>query len=340
MFSKVCQIGLALCVATGLLFSGTTAMADEAQLKASKKVSKPENAAMVNGTPINYDEFEWQAEQMQRRMQQSGKSPAEIRSETLDHMIDAELLFQQSVKEGIKIDDKQLKDNMDSFRKRFKDEKQYEEWLASVKLTQDRLKEQFVQQNSVRELIDKKITPKVNITDAEAQKFYKENSQYFKRPEEVKAEHILIKVEKDADAKQKEAARKQLADIKKKIDAGENFEDLAKAHSQCPSASRGGDLGYFSKGKMVPPFEKAAFELKPDQVSDIVETQFGYHLIKLIDRKPAGTVEFDEVKGRIVENLQKKETMEAVQKYIAELRKTAKIEKFIADSGTEKADKK
>ena len=341
MFSKACQIGLALCVATGVLFSGTTAMADEVQPKAIKKVSKPENAAIVNGTPISYGDFERQEKQMQIQMQmeQAGKSPAEIRSETLERMIDAELLYQQSVKEGLKVNDNEIKEYMDSFQKSFNDQKQYEQWLASINLTHEKLKMQVTKQQSVFEIINKKIKSHVKVTDAEAQNFYKENLQYFSSPEEIKVSHILIKVEKDADAKQKETARKKLVEIKKKIDAGEKFEELAKTYSQCTSASKGGDLGYFTKSGMDSPFEKVAFALKPNQVSDIVETQFGYHLIKLIDRKPAETSAFDEVKVEIVETLRDKKSKEAVQKYAADLRKTAKIDKFILDPGAEKTEK-
>ncbi len=101
---------------------------------------------------------------------------------------------------------------------------------------------------------------------------------------------------------------------------------LAKEYSTCPSSKQGGDLGFFGKGQMVPSFEKAAFALKPGEISNVVETQFGYHVIKLTEKKPAVTTDFNEVKAKIEEFLKGQKVNEAIQKYLAETKKTAKIE--------------
>ncbi len=318
-----------LCILTLFLSHAGIVGAEE---PAKKKEAKPENAALVNGQPIPYKDFEMQADAQQQRMGTSGKSVSQIRDETLDMMISTELLYQQSVKSGIKVDQKKVEDQFTAFKQRFNDQKKYDDWLAKVNLTEDQLKAQFLQNMSVRELITKEIEPNVKITDKQIEAFYNENPQYFEKAESVRARHILIKVEKGADEKQKKEAHQKLVDIKKRLDKGEKFEELAKAHSQCPSSSQGGDLGFFTKGRMVPAFEKVAFELKPGQVSDIVETQFGYHLIEVVERKEPGKVELGEVKERISEELRKKESMEQIQKYIDGLRKTAKIEKFVETS--------
>jgi peptidyl-prolyl cis-trans isomerase C len=111
-------------------------------------------------------------------------------------------------------------------------------------------------------------------------------------PEQVHARHILVKVDPKADATQKAAARKKIEDIQKQLKNGEDFSELAKKASDCPSNAKGGDVGYFGRGQMVKPFEDAAFSLKPGEVSGIVETEFGLHLIKVMDKKPEKIMDY------------------------------------------------
>ncbi len=177
-------------------------------------------------------------------------------------------------------------------------------------------------------LIEKDIVAKINISDADAKKFYDENSEKFKQDESVKASHILIGVDAAASAEDKKKAKEKADGILKKIKAGDDFAALAKSDSTCPSSKQGGDLGLFSKGQMVAPFEKAAFALKPGEVSDVVETQFGYHIIKLTEKKEAGTTKFDDVKTKIVDYLKNQKIQKGIGDYLAELKSKAKIEKL------------
>jgi peptidyl-prolyl cis-trans isomerase C len=112
-----------------------------------------------------------------------------------------------------------------------------------------------------------------------------------------------------------------------KAKAGEDFAKLAESNSDCPSAKQGGDLDYFGKGQMVKPFEDAAFALKPGEMSGVVETQFGYHIIKVTDRKDAAKTPFEEVKGRITDFLKNNKVKEALEAKVAELKKVAKVDK-------------
>ena len=120
--------------------------------------------------------------------------------------------------------------------------------------------------------------------------------------------------------------REKAEAIRKRVAAGEDFATVAKAESKCPSAAKGGDLGYFGKGQMVPAFETAAFSLKPGQISEVVETQFGYHVIKVTDRKQAETVKFNDVKDKIEDYLKNQQAQKPMADYVEKLRKQAKIE--------------
>jgi len=325
-------------VATGVAYSADQAApADKPaapKSSSAKEAPAPKNAAIVNGKPITYSSYALELELVQRRLQSHGQIPTEadmpkLRSDVIDEMINIELLYQDSQKQGIKIDPKKIEEEIDQIRKRYPDSKQFESALAEMKMSEKMLKDQFARRSSIQTLIDRKITPGISISDDEIKKFYDDNPTFFEQPEQVHARHILIKVDENASSEAKEEAKKKITDIKKRIVAGEDFAELAKAHSQCPSSSKGGDLGFFGKGQMVPEFEQKAFSMKADEVSDVVETKFGYHLIKVIEHKESGKVAFETAKPKISNKLRNDQTREKLLAHVAELRKEAKIETFV-----------
>jgi peptidyl-prolyl cis-trans isomerase C len=164
-------------------------------------------------------------------------------------------------------------------------------------------------------------------TDEQLKAYYDENIQQFHKPEAIHAEHILIIPAKDANDPNKAlvAAKTKAQGILKKIKAGGNFEELAKQYSDCPSAKQGGDLGIQPKGNLVPEFEKAAYALKPGQVSDIVQTEFGYHIIKLISHIDANTVTLEQAKDEITDSLAGKQKEKIVMDYIQKIRSSADV---------------
>ena len=167
------------------------------------------------------------------------------------------------------------------------------------------------------------------VTPQEVKAFYDGNPDIFKTPEMVRASHILVKVEEGASGEDKAKALEKIKTIQKRLQSGEDFAKVAQEVSDCPSKDDGGDLNFFHKGQMVPPFEKAAFALKPGETSDIVETEFGYHIIKLTDKKEAGTMSFDDVKSRIQQQLINEKMTQEYHKYVEALKSRAKIEIFI-----------
>jgi peptidyl-prolyl cis-trans isomerase C len=164
----------------------------------------------------------------------------------------------------------------------------------------------------------------VTVKDIEA--FYEENKDRFVEPEKVKASHILIQISPDATEQEKADAKSTLQTALEEAKGGSDFAELAKKHSQCPSASQGGDLGYFTRGRMVPEFEEAAFKLEPGQISDIVETQFGYHIILVQDKTPKRQLDIEEVGKKIKEVLSDKEMDTALKAWLKPIREEAKVE--------------
>jgi peptidyl-prolyl cis-trans isomerase D len=151
------------------------------------------------------------------------------------------------------------------------------------------------------------IAAKIEVDEDKIKAYYQENINDFREPEKRKARHILLKATpEDSEQTHKQKAA-EAADILAKARQGEDFAALAKQYSEGPSKDQGGDLGYFSSGQMVPAFNDAVFNLKTGDISDVVKTQFGYHIIKLEDIKPATTKSLDQVRQQIVTILQQKE---------------------------------
>ncbi|MDK2821890.1 MAG: peptidyl-prolyl cis-trans isomerase [Clostridia bacterium] len=168
-------------------------------------------------------------------------------------------------------------------------------------------------ENILKDYAIGKLFSNVKVEEDEVVNYYNEHKEQFKTPESVRASHILVDNEQKAN------------DILNEINEDFPFEEAAKKYSKCPSKARGGDLGYFSKGQMVPEFEQAAFGMKKDEISNPVKTQFGYHLIKLVDRKEAGIKEFNEVKQQIHQRLLALKQNDAYLNKSNELRKKYEV---------------
>ena len=196
-------------------------------------------------------------------------------------------------------------------------------------LSEKEIRAQIQRGLAINQLLDTNVRPKITVTEEESKKFYNNNPNLFKQPEQVKASHILIKMAPNAEESIKIQARKKIETVQIKVRQGEDFGLLAKANSEGPSAQREGDLGYFRRGQMVKSFEDAAFALNVGKVSGIVETQFGYHLIKVTDKKLARTIPYKEVQFRLEQHLKKEKEKTEIQGYIKNLKKSAKIKRFI-----------
>ncbi|GBC59506.1 hypothetical protein DENIS_0445 [Desulfonema ishimotonii] len=301
---------------------------------AEKKPAAEGNIALVNGKAITQSAFDQEMGPVLQRMKMTGKPVAddqlaEVRKKTLENMIDRELLYQDSSQKGITVDDAAVDKQLASFKARFPEEAQFKQALEKMNLTEDIIKKQIREQLTIQELVDTQIIPKIKTSDADIRKYYDEHPDFFKQSEQVKASHILIKLDANADEAQKAEARKKIEDIQKKLKEGGDFAALAKEASDCPSGKSGGDLGSFGRGQMVRPFEEAAFAAKPGEITDIVETRFGYHLIRVDEKKPATTIAFEEARPKIEGVLKREGVRKGMSEYIDALKKKAKIERFL-----------
>lgn len=294
--------------------------------------SKPtDTLATVNGKSITRADFEQAVRVLQRGGPKAGQTlPPEMRPQLLDQMVKQELLAQEAAKYPVKDLDKAVAAQVQALRARFPTPEAFQKELAADGLTEAKLKEMAGRQLTIQSYVNAQIAPKIKVTDADAKKFYDANRDKMKAPEEVKASHVLISVPPAAKPEERQKALAKAKEIQKRAAKGEDFAKLARENSQDPgSAQGGGDLGYFSRDRMVKPFADAAFALKPGQVSNVVETPFGYHVIKLTDRKAPKERTFAEEKDKILTFLKNKAGNEAVMKRVDELRKAAKVKVIV-----------
>lgn len=242
-------------------------------------------------------------------------------------LINAKLIEGAVIAADIPVDDAAIEAEITTIRESLPEGKTLEELLAVQNNTLDELKADIRNQLASRTLFDQQVANIANATEADAQTFYNENPNNFQTPEQVTASHILVKPAEGADEAAKAASKAELETIRASIIAGEtSFAEAAAAHSSCPSSAQGGSLGTFGKGQMVPEFEIAAFTQEIGEVGDIVETQFGYHIIQVSEHTDEGTIAFDEAKTQIIDFLTNQSKQQAIAAYIESLRSKATIE--------------
>jgi peptidyl-prolyl cis-trans isomerase C len=292
-------------------------------------------AVTVNGRDITENQLEAEIQKIAPQMQPGylEKNRDKVREQALDRLIIWKLLeeeikeakivaTEEEVIEQIKEVAAQQKLSLDEFKAMLQARgMNFDEWKQQKK---------FEMRIQFQKLVEAKMGDQIKVTETDANNFYSANIQRFQMPEQVKASHILIQPDTtDPNTDPNEAKAKALAkaqDLLKQIKEGADFAELAKATGGYPSAPRGGDLGFRPRGGgWDAVFEKAAFGLKIGQTSDVVKTQFGYHIIMVTDRKEADVTTFEQVKDNIIKMLKQQKQMPLITKYVESLKAQAKI---------------
>lgn len=286
--------------------------------------------AKVNGTEITEADVESVLDTIRKQME--GRLPADqaaamlprIRSRIVDELIMRQIMRDALKAEGVTMSDEELDAVKAELSAELPPGMTLEAYMEQTGTSEDDFREQM----TIRKMVMAKIEAAPAPTEEEVRAFYDENRQGFEQPESVKASHILVKFEDGDDADAKAAKLAKINGLKAELEGGADFAELAKANSDCPSSANGGDLGAFRRGSMVPPFEDAAFKQEVGKVGDVVETQFGYHLILVTERNEAKTMEFDEVKEEIGEMLLSQKQQTVAMEYLHSLEDAATVERF------------
>jgi len=289
----------------------------------------PDVIATINGETLSKAEFEAAVKEVEQRA--GSAVPADQRDrvyrDVLEQMISYRLIAQEAASRKIDVSEQEVDSRLAVFKAHFGSEDDFNKALAAQALTLETFRDQTRSEMQMTKLLETEVDSKIDIQPQDVTAFYESNPDQFKEPERVRASHILIMVPPDGDTSAKDTARSKAQDVLKRIRAGGDFAALAKEHSEDPSnAGQGGDLGYFSRGQMVEPFEKAAFSIQPGELSDVVETPFGFHVIKVADRQEGRTLPLDEVRAQLEEFLRNRERQERTSAFVDTLKKKGQVD--------------
>jgi peptidyl-prolyl cis-trans isomerase C len=341
-------------------YAGVTALVLAFSLAPAQAKVLDRTLATVNGQVILLSEYEKNVtpilEQFKRvtpPAEQSAERTADIKKRVLDQMIDDRLLADEAKKKGIKVSQLEVDEGVKKVRTRFSTEEEFNKELQKEAMSFDAFRKHIQDQIATIKLIDQEVKAKTTPpSEPEVKDLFDTVSAVLadkpipgshtaseieelkalaralehRYGERARARHILIRVPADASKATRDAALAKIKDIQKQLKGGADFSELAKKYSEDPgSKDRGGDLGYFSRGDMVDSFEKTAFGLNVGQTSDIVTTDFGYHIIRLEEKKAASKFTYDDVKDDLKEYLFQQRAAKKFEGYIKELRSKSEI---------------
>ncbi|MBS2026682.1 MAG: peptidyl-prolyl cis-trans isomerase [Deltaproteobacteria bacterium] len=276
----------------------------------------PDVVATVNGEPITAGALAKALRRAQREDEnltpRTGEDQAAFRKATLDDLVNQALLLQAAKAVNTSVPNDRVEREVMRLKADYPG-KSFDEALAEGSTTAEELREQIKSQLLVEAFFASQVYARVAVTDADVEAYYQAHKDDFAHPEQVHAEQILVT---DADTAHR---------VQQELRQGQRFEELARKYSISPDAKVGGDLGYFPKGQMPEPFDSACFTLKAGQVSDVVQSPYGYHLIKVLEHQAAGTPPLADIRPKVEAVLRKSREAAAQQAKLDELHQKAQI---------------
>ncbi|MGM0462484.1 MAG: foldase protein PrsA [Fibrobacterota bacterium] len=268
--------------------------------------------AWVEDKTITSDDLNGMVQAFQQQNRKESVSDEE-RKMLLENLIENALLREESKSRGLTVTDEMVNAQLEQLYSRYGGKEKLEQMLAGSPVSLDEVADNIRNDMAGQLAAEDEIQKNLSISDEELEQFYEQNKDKMKSGEAFRAQHILIKDDKDTP---EETAAKLHAQIQE----GSSFDELAKEHSDCPSGQKGGDLDWFGKGQMVPAFESALLTLDVGEVSEPVKTDFGYHIIKKTDHRPEKDLSFDEAKDQIKEFLAREKGKKIVADLVSNLR--------------------
>ncbi|MEE9259178.1 MAG: peptidylprolyl isomerase [Nitrospinaceae bacterium] len=297
------------------------------------QISLPEVLASVNGADIPKTAVLRQLERAignykKKGMPLTADQEKSAAKKLLQDEIGRVLLLQKAKEIGAEVSDNELEKKLDEVKSRFKSDAVFEHKLSDQGMTLDQYRSELKVDLTMDKVIKQEIEPGIQIGPEEIKAYYEKNKDKFMAPDKVRAGVILIKVPRDATPRGIKRGREKLESIREQILNGADFAALAKRFSQDSLASKGGDLGFFSKQQMFGAFSSRAFEMEVGEVSEVFQTGHGLHLLKVTDKKSGGASPLEQVKGKIRKTLAGQKIKQATRDYIEGLKKKVDIKTY------------
>lgn len=283
--------------------------------------------AEVNGEIILYSELRERVFQMRSLGALENLDLKESEALVLENIIDEKLIIQVGKEEELVVTERELDKTVDGFKKRSNlSDQEFEKALEREGLTMERYRKMLEEQLLARKVISREVRSQVQLTENDIIEYYEEHIDEFKTTPVIQVRHIILLVERTETGQYAANALEKIARIRKEILEGLDFAEAAKKYSEGPSAPDGGDLGEVMPGSMVKSFEEAAFALKPGEISNIVRTKFGFHLIKVETKKESRKLPLEEVKPEIEKKIYQKIVAEVREEWIKRIKSQAFID--------------
>ena len=297
------------------------------------KIKLPKVVAQVNGENISGDvisrELKKATQQYKKRgMPLNANQEKSAAKKLIDDEIGRTLLVLKAKESGVSITKELMEKRIKEVKAKFRSDSIFEHKLADQGLTLEQYKAELEIDLYMDQIIKKEIEPKIQVPEKEALDYYKTNKNKFTTPEKVRASIILLKFNPSQGKSGEQKILKKFESILDQLRNGADFSAMAKKFSQDSLASKGGDLGYFTRKQMLPAFSDKAFKMKTGETSDIFRTGHGFHVLKVTDKKSEGTTPFSEEKAKIKALLIQKKSSKATQEYIKVLKEKAKIKTY------------
>ncbi|MBI5237019.1 MAG: peptidylprolyl isomerase [Deltaproteobacteria bacterium] len=303
-------------------------------LPAQGVVTKPQSAdkvAIVNGVPIDRGEFDGEVLIIQKTLLGFGKplacnQVASVQMEVLESMIRREILYQESRKSGIKPDENAVNKEIKTLRQQFSNETEYKNELGRMNITEEMLRSRIERSSSVQQYVERQFAAKITVKDNDMVTYYESHLDLFKQPLQTCVSHILIQTDPKWEKSRKQEARRKTEQILKNVKKGQDFAALAREQSDGPTRTNGGDIGCVKMGQLDKQFEGTVFALKPGETTDIIETDYGFHLFKVTDKKPETVLAYENVKEKIRQFLREEKAKQEADLQAKTLREKAAVE--------------
>ncbi len=248
-----------------------------------------------------------------------------LRREAMDLLIEQQLAIQAADASGIEVTAEEVDEELAQIREPFSDDGEFERRLQTESHTPESFREHLRGMIAAKRYLDKIRQEAKEVTDEELEKFYHENERRLTLPEQVRVRHILWSWQPLGTTDDRKTLHDKMQGLLHRAQEGEDFAQLATAYSNDSTRVDGGNVGFFRRGQMVPAFEQAAFAMQPGEISDIVETPYGLHIIKLEERQAARLLPLDEVREQLRDHLSEERMEKAIERENARLREQAEI---------------
>ncbi|MCX8044576.1 MAG: peptidylprolyl isomerase [Desulfobacterota bacterium] len=344
----VCATGITFwCFSSTMMLSVTMATEPQSQAHQNKAATQGTKASQgkssdilvtVNGKKLTRGEvdeelnaqlnaFKQQVppEQMEKVEAQIAQMMDKMRDQKVNEFIEKTVLMQEADKKKIKVDDNETNAIIKNYESQIPEGTTLESVLLMQGMTMQKLRDEISFRLRAQKLIDSQVKDPAAPNEDALREYYTKNKERFVEPESVHARHILVKTDPSDNETVKKQKQNKIASIRKRLLSGGDFAKIAQESSDCPSKTKGGDLGTFTRGRMIKEFEDAAFNQKVNEIGPVVDTKFGHHIIQVLEHKPETTKSFEEVKDQIRSTLQQQARNKAIKEYIDGLKQQATI---------------